>query len=132
MNKKTEHYQLFNAEYVTAILKKYRAYKHQIKTNHNIGPGNNSKKELTPEEKDQMVADNINKVFDEFKKNKKIEDPAEYIFDFLVEKGKIKTKGSEALVAYYQNKLDEAKEQLKKENESDEPKSTAEKKEPDH
>jgi hypothetical protein len=125
---KTEHFQQFNAEYVTAILKKYRVYKHRIKTEHNIMPNKNSDRELTTEEKEQMVKDAVNHAFDEFKETGTIDGITEYIFDFLVEKGKIKTKGSEALVKYYEAKLAEAKEQLKKENEKTEAKTPAERK----
>lgn len=124
---KTEHYQLFNSEFVTAILKKYRAYKHKIRTEHNILPGKDSKKELTPEEKEQLVVDGVNRAYDEFKETGTIEGLTEYIFDFLVEKSKIKTKGSPALVEYYEDKLTQAKEQLKKETEKAEPKSRTEK-----
>lgn len=123
---KTEHFQLFNAEYVTAILKKYRSYKHKIKTEHNIIPEINSKKEFTEVEKEKMVINAVNRVFNEFKETGTIEGITEYIFDFLVEKGKIKTKG-EALKEYYASKLEEAKEQLKRENKATQAKSTAEK-----
>lgn len=85
-------------------------------------------KELTPEEKEQMVIDGVNRAFDEFREIGTVEGITEYIFDFLVEKGKIKTKGSESLVKYYEQKLSEAKEQLKKENEKTEAKTPAEKK----
>lgn len=85
--------------------------------------------ELSPEEKEKMVEDGVNRAFKELKETKTIDGPTEYIFDFLVEKGKIKTKGSLALVEYYSNKLAEAKEQLKKENLAIEPKTPAEKKE---
>jgi hypothetical protein len=125
---KTEHFQQFNAEYVTAILKKYRVYKHKIKTEHNIVPAKDSEKEPSEEEKEQMVKNAVNRVFDEYKDTGTIEGITEYIFDFLVEKGKIKTRGSEALVKYYEQKLSEAKEQLKKENEKTEAKNPAERK----
>jgi hypothetical protein len=125
---KTEHFQQFNAEYVTAILKKYRVYKHKIKTEHNIVPAKDSEKEPSEEEKEQMVKNAVNRVFDEYKDTGTIEGITEYIFDFLVEKGKIKTRCSEALVKYYEQKLSEAKEQLKKENEKTEAKNPAERK----
>ncbi|MFH6944651.1 hypothetical protein [Flavobacterium sp. FlaQc-50] len=114
---KTEHFQLFNAEYVTTILKKYRAFKHRIKSENHISNNENSSTEITPEEKEAIVSNGINRVFNEFKETKTIDGPTEYIFDFLVEKGKIKTKGKPAVADYYQDKINEAKEQLKKENE---------------
>jgi hypothetical protein len=125
---KTEHFQQFNSDYVTAILKKYRAYKHKIKSEHNIAAGQPDENSLTAEEKEQLVVNAVNRVFEEFKETGTIEGITEYIFDFLVEKGKIKTKGSQALVKYYENKLEEAKDQLKKENEKTESKTPAEKK----
>lgn len=125
---KTEHYQLFNAEYVTAILKKYKAYKRLIREEHKIFPPQNIKSDIDDEEKEKILKNAVNRVFNEYIETKTIEGITEYIFDFLVEKGKIKTKGSEALVKYYEDKLTEAKEQLKKETETAEAKSPAEKK----
>lgn len=126
---KTEHFQLFNADYVTTILKKYRALKGRLKSEHNILPSSQKPNELSQEEKEKMVEDAVNRVFVELKETKDIDGPTEYIFDFLVKKGKIKTKGSTALVEYYSEKLSEAKEQLRKEKLALDPKSPAEKKE---
>jgi hypothetical protein len=125
---KTEHYQLFNAEYVTAILKKYRAYRNRLKEEHKIFPNTKSEKQLSPEEKELVVENAVNRVYNEFIETGTIEGITEYIFDFLVEKRKIKTNSNPAVVKYYQDKISEAKEQLKKENEAAEAKSPAEKK----
>lgn len=126
---KTDHFQLFNAEYVTTILKKYRVFKSRLKSDHNIMPDNQDSQELSPEEKEQMVKDAVNRVFNEFIETGTIDGPTEYIFDFLVEKGNIKTNSNPAVVKYYQDKLAQAKEELKKENEKSTAKSPAEKKE---
>jgi len=125
---KTEHYQLFNAEYVTSILKKYRVYKNNIQIQQNITPEQKESAKIDDEEKENIMKNAVNRVFQEFIETQNIEGITEYIFDFLVEKGKIKTKGTEALVLYYQTKLEEAKLQLKKETETADAKSPAEKK----
>jgi hypothetical protein len=125
---KTEHFQLFNSDYISTILKKYRVWKNNTKIHHNINEEKKSTSEISDEEKEKIIVAGVNRVFEEFRETKNIDGPTEYLFDFLVEKGKIKTKGTEALVIYYQTKLEEAKLQLKKETEKTEAKSPAEKK----
>jgi hypothetical protein len=125
---KTEHFQLFNSDYISTILKKYRVWKNNTKIHHNINEEKKSTSEISDEEKEKIIVAGVNRVFEEFRETKNIDGPTEYLFDFLVEKGKIKTKGTEALVMYYQTKLEEAKLQLKKETEKTEAKSPAEKK----
>lgn len=125
---KTEHFQLFNSDYISTILKKYRVWKNNTKIHHNINEEKKSTSEISDEEKEKIIVAGVNRVFEEFRETKNIDGPTEYLFDFLVEKGKIKTKGTESLVMYYQAKLEEAKLQLKKETETAESKSPAEKK----
>lgn len=112
---KTEHYQLFNSDYISTVLKKYKVWKKNTKHHHNILAGNEEKKELSPEEKENILINGVNRVFKEFQETNAIDGPTEYLFDYLIEKGKIKTSNNPALIKYYQEKLQEATEQLKKE-----------------
>lgn len=125
---KTEHFQLFNSDYISTILKKYRVWKNNTKIHHNITEEKKSTSEISEEAKENILINGVNRVFKEYQETKTIDGPTEYLFDFLVEKGKIKTKGNETLVLYYQIKLEEAKLQLKKETETAEIKSPAQKK----
>lgn len=74
--------------------------------------------EMTPEAKDEIVKAGINERFVEYKETGEIEDPTEYIFDFLHEKGIIKNGKNPKLVQYYQDKLEQAKNQIQKEIET--------------
>jgi len=65
---KTEHFQLFNAEYVSAVLKKYKQWKQFTKIQHNIGPENNSEQQhtITIEEQFKIMNNAIIRIYDEF------------------------------------------------------------------
>ncbi len=113
---KTDHYQLFNAEYISTVLKKYKTWKHNIKTHHNITPDSKTNEEMSEEEKDKIVENGVNRFYEEYKANKTIEDPSEYIFDHLIKKGLIKNNNNPKVLEYYQGHLQLAKTQLQKEN----------------
>lgn len=113
---KTEHFQLFNADYIAKILKKYKNWKLNMKMNHDISK--NSTLQLaavTEGQKEQILINGVNRVFQEYQETNTISDPSEYIFDFLVEKGKIKNSNNPKLLEYYQLKLQQAKTELSKE-----------------
>lgn len=113
---KTEHFQLFNAEYISTVLKKYKAWKYNVKKQHNISPSMQNTTEISEEEKEAIVEKGVNRFYEEYKATKTIEDPSEYIFDHLIKKGLIKNSNNPKLLEYYQNHLQLAKEQLQKEN----------------
>jgi hypothetical protein len=75
-----------------------------------------SSTELTEEEKEKIVLKGVEEAFQEFKELKKVNEPSEHIFDFLVKKNKIKTNSNPAVIAYYQQKMEEATKQLKYEH----------------
>lgn len=87
-------------------LRVYDQKKQQIK---------NKLPEMTPEAKEEIVKSGINDRFSEYMETGEIEDPTEYIFDFLLKKGIIKNGNNPKLVQYYQDKLDQAKIQIQKE-----------------
>jgi hypothetical protein len=113
---KTEHFQLFNSDYISKILKKYKNWKQKTKSLHNIEfNSKNQLPELTESQKETILINGVNRVYQEYQSTKIIEDPCEYIFDFLIQKGKIKNNSNPKVLEYYQTKLQQAKEQLKNE-----------------
>lgn len=113
---KTEHFQLFNAEYVASVLNKYRTWKTNIKFQHNItkelGPANN---EISEEEKKNIVTQGIIRVFNSYKENKELETPNAYIFDELFERKIIRDAETEAEKLYYAKKYNQAADEVEKE-----------------
>jgi len=113
---KTPHFQMIDADYVAKILKKYIHWKHNIKMQHNITSDNLKLDAITNSQKETIVQEGVNRFYQQYKTDKTIEDPSEYVFDFLVEKGMIKSNKNPKLLEYYQMQLQKAKEQLQKEN----------------
>lgn len=112
---KTEHFQLFNADYIAKILKKYKKWKLNMKTHHDITLETKKLDAITESQKEQILINGVNRFYQEYQETKTIADPSEYIFDFLVEKGNIKNNNKPKLLEYYQLKLQEAKQELEKE-----------------
>lgn len=112
---KTEHYQLFNAVYVSDILKKYCEWKTNQKIELNYqNPKIQEKTVISENEKREIVKKGVERVFNEFRNENKLEDSVEYIFDFLVEEKLIKVdlKKEPNLVKYFKEKNEIAKNQL--------------------
>jgi len=114
---KTEHFQLIDADYVAKILKKYKIWKQNIKMQHNITADTLKLEAMTESQKETIIQNGVNRFYEEYKKNKTIQDPSEYIFDHLASKGYIKyNSNNPVLLEYYQQHLKKAKEELEKEN----------------
>lgn len=113
---KTPHFQMIDADYVAKVLKKYIHWKHNIKMQHNIAADTLKLEAITDSQKEDIVKDGVNHFYQQYKTDKTIEDPSEYVFDFLVQKGIIKNNSNPKLLEYYQMQLQKAREQLKKEN----------------
>lgn len=107
---KTEHYQLFDCNYISQVLKKYNKWKTQTKMDLNI---ENKKEEniLSEEEIETKTIQGVNNKYIEFKKTNEIIEPYGWIFKELVERGiiKIATAQTPKLSLYYENKLKDAK-----------------------
>lgn len=111
---KTGHFDLFNADYVGAVLKKYKNWKQSTKQHHNISPPQ-SIPEMTESQKIEIVNKGIIRVFDEFKSTGEMPEPNNYIFDELHERGLIKGGETPELQAYYQKRFVQAGEEVKAE-----------------
>lgn len=113
---KTEHFQLFNADYIAKILKKYKNWKQNLKMHHDITSNSTLKlEEITASQKETIIKNGVNRLYEQYKSSKIIEDPSEYIFDFLVEKGKIKNNNNPKVIEYYQIHIQKATVELKSE-----------------
>jgi hypothetical protein len=118
---KTEHFQLFDCNYISQILKKYQNWARTKKTELNISNKIEIQQpKITEQEKKQIMENAINNKYLEFLETNDISEPYAYIFKELVEIGIIKmaTKETPKLSIYYDNKIKEAKEQLIKELEA--------------
>lgn len=111
---KTQHYQLFNAEYVSAVLKKYNSWKQITKIEHNIQPENKIP-EMSDTQKKEIVNNGVLRVFNEYKETGIIAEPCTHVFDELYERGHIKGGETPALQAYYQKKYQQAQTEVEAE-----------------
>jgi len=118
---KTEHYQLFDCSYIAQILKKYQKWSREKKIELNI-TNQNLMEENKISESDQfeIMTNAINEKYKYFLETGKIEEPVIHIFKELIERGFIKMPNKETpkLYAYYDNKLQEAKNQIIQEYEN--------------
>lgn len=115
---KTQHFQFFNSEYVTTILKKYKAWKAMIKTQHNFTLNTNLQlPEMSDTEKKSIINEGLIRKFNEFKETGKIEPPFVHLFDELLERGLLPKVIPEKpeIFYYYQKRLKQAEEEIKSE-----------------
>lgn len=106
---KSDHYNLFNADYVSSVLKKFKEWRQQMKRTHYISPPKQIT-EMTDSEKKQIIDNGIIRKYNEYSETNSIEEPFVYIFDELIERNVIKSRGENtpALDQYYQNKINQA------------------------
>jgi len=83
-SEKTDHFQLFSAEYVSTIIKKYKSWRQTTKIQHNITSGETIEKPtITPEEQKQIMDNGICRLYEEFLVSGEISIPCVHIFDEL-------------------------------------------------
>ena len=113
---KTEHYQLFDAAYISTILKKYKKWKIQEKTNNNIVQ-QLEEKTMNQEEIDKIMNDAVNNRYAEYLETGDISEPYTNVFKHLIEIGVLKmpTLNTPKLEIYYSNKIELARKQIKEE-----------------
>jgi len=113
---KTEHYQLFDCNYISQVLKKYQQWKRENKMELKIEPLKNEIK-MSDAEKQKIMIAAVNKKYSEYLTTNEIEEPFNHIFKELIEIGRIKmpTPETPKLEMYYQNKLTEAHAQVLRE-----------------
>lgn len=107
---KTEHYQLFNAEWVSSILKKYRSWKTTARIQYNISNSPIAEEtKLSPEQEDEALQKATIRLYNEFCETDEVSIPCFHVFDFLYE-GKFFPANVD-----YQKKYEIAKFQIEKE-----------------
>ena len=122
LGERTSHYQLFNAEYVSTVLDKYKKWLQKQRQDNNLSLPE-SKPEMTAEqiaEKERiekhsaevMQIININFCYDEWKESKTISLSYSGVFDRFIEKGIIKDPKAPKYQKYLAKKIQEAKEML--------------------
>lgn len=122
-DKVTEHYQLFDTAYAAEILKKYEAWKLDLKQKHNITqqtvlPSASLLPEVSESQKKELIDNGIKNLFEEYKQNKLISPPFSHLFKELVLRGIIPyptEKSSLKLKEWYSQKREEAKSLVEKE-----------------
>ena len=110
---KTEHYNLFDVNYASAITKKYKEWKRTMKMQHNIISKSDEAAEIGEAEQLSIVNSGILKKLEHFKATGEIESPHSHIFDALYERNIIKKPDTPELVSYYAKRTQMAQEQLK-------------------
>jgi len=85
---KTQHFQLFNADYVSTVLKKYETWKAVTRKQNNINTLKiENSNEMTPEEIEFSMIEGCDRIFREYKLNHRIEGVYVHIYDHLFKKG---------------------------------------------
>lgn len=88
---KTEHYQLFDATYVSAVLEKYVTWKKLTKLTHNIEVSKPVEVKVSDQEKIYWNNQGINTCLDHFLDTKTIKYGYLYVYEILYDKGLLPT-----------------------------------------
>lgn len=81
---RTEHFQLFDCNYISQILKKYQNWKREGKTEHNISSSQNQQaSSISLEEQKKIMDSAIMRMYNEFLESGEVSIPCSYIFDEL-------------------------------------------------
>lgn len=100
---KTSHFQLFNAEYVAKILKKYTTWKRKTKIEHSISTSKPPvQKALSTANKTAILNAGIERLHQEYITTKTVENGNIHIYDYLLETGAIKQLQGEERTALIQ------------------------------
>lgn len=115
---KTEHFQLFNADYVKAVLVKYKNWRQNTRVQHNLKTEPLTKNllpEISEIEKKEILRKGVIERFEHYLKTKEINEPFVHIFDFLLEQGIIKGANTPKLIQYYEEIREKARLELRNE-----------------
>jgi hypothetical protein len=118
-SEKTEHFQLFDCNYISSVFKKYQKWKRENKLEHNI-KSETTETTMSEDEIKQILVNAVNNKYQEFLETGDISNPIIGVFQELIDCKILKMPNSETpkLEVYYQNILEIAKEQVKLEQES--------------
>ncbi len=85
----TDHYSLFNAVYVSTILKKFKKWKGEMRIEHKIGLDKAPEVNITEEENSKALQSGLVRLENEFKQTGIIASSSSHIYDFLLKTGKM-------------------------------------------
>lgn len=84
---RTEHFQLFNAQYVSDVLEKYKTWKMEVKKLHNISVVIEEKSDISDEEKRYWINKGVTECLDEFEKTSLIKEGSFNTYNILFDLG---------------------------------------------
>jgi len=84
---KTGHYQLFNADYVSTVLYKYKKWKVDIIRNNLTNRPMKQESTISEEDKENIMLEAVDRVEREIKHNKKITGTYTHVYDYLYKEG---------------------------------------------
>ena len=88
---KTEHYQLFDANYVSEILNKYEKWKIKTRKENNLMQKKVVGVKLEEQKKKEIMESACERIFKQFKESGKILDACDHVYDYLDGLGKLPT-----------------------------------------
>lgn len=90
---KTEHFQLFNAEYVSTVLKKYKNWLSQIRFDNNLPMSIEKPKKpsLSESEKQEILKKGCIRCFNEYKSTGTVKEGNTHIYEFLIDEKALKS-----------------------------------------
>jgi len=97
---RTEHFQLFDAKYVSTVLDKFVKWKKDKIIQHNLNNKKTMEKEISEEEKEFRMAEGIDRVKKEVEINGKITGVCFHVYDHLDKKGLLPTDKAYKLEIY--------------------------------
>lgn len=113
---KTDHFNLFNSGYFSAVISKYRKWKAKVKFEHNISISGQDKYEMSDEEKCKLMADGVLDCYIEWCETEKVPDYRFNVFDILYDCGMLpKWDESDKISHSYAVKKETARIELMKE-----------------
>lgn len=87
---RTQHFQLFNAEYVSQILDKYKTWRHELRVSRNISIFGKTEVPSLPEisesQKEEIVKLGLKRCYAHYQQHKNIPNGSIYLYDYLDEK----------------------------------------------
>ena len=87
LGNRIEHYQLFDAKYVSEVLDKYLLWKKNKIVQHNLNTSKNNNKELSKKESEFIMIEAVDRIEKEYKSNKEITGAFTHVYGYLFDKG---------------------------------------------
>ena len=87
LGNRIEHYQLFDAKYVSEVLDKFLLWKKTMRVQYNINLQKQQENETSKDEQEFIMIEAVDRIEKEFKHNKKITGTFVHVYDYLFAKG---------------------------------------------